>query len=257
MSDWNTEQYLLFKDERSRPIYDLLHRIPMKNPRLILDIGCGPGTSTIPLKKQYPDAEIIGIDSSPNMIKKARQACNEITWLLKDAREDIADLGQFDIVFSNAVLHWLPDHSTLLPRLFDSLSAQGIFAAQIPYFFGTPIYEPLNALVESIKWDQYIPAKQPANYYDVGYYYEILSQCFTVFDIWTTKHTHVLNSTNDILNWYKSTGFKPFLEQLPTEELRNDFLADISLIIDDLYAPQGDGKYLLRFERLFLFAQNI
>jgi len=256
MPDWNTELYLLFEDGRNKPIYDLISHIPLQNPKRIIDIGCGPGNSTIPLEKVFATAEIIGLDSSKNMIEQARKTNTGITWILRDAGEDIADLGTFDLVFSNSVLHWLPDHQKLLPRLFKLLNPEGVIAVQIPYFFGTPIYEPLYALIKSDEWNSYFPVKQPTTYHDVGFYYDLLSAYFSVFDIWTTKHTHVLNSKEDILNWYKPTGFKAFLDQLNTKEKKNGFLSDLSQIIDDLYLPQKNGKYLLRFERLFLIAQH-
>ena len=237
------------------PIFDLLCHIPVAAPQRILDIGCGPGNSTIFLKDRFPNAEIIGIDNSPSMIERAQKTYPGMVWMLKDANDDISDLGTFDIIFSNSVLHWLPNHNELLSRLFASLSAHGIMAVQIPYFFGTPIYEPLYDLVKSQKWDTFFSVKQPTTYHDLEFYYDILASHFSVFDIWTTKHTHVLNSRKDILDWYKPTGFKAFLDQLETEESKNDFLTDISHIIDDLYRPQKDGKYLLRFERLFFIAQ--
>ncbi|MCL2512645.1 MAG: methyltransferase domain-containing protein [Oscillospiraceae bacterium] len=259
MPDWNAELYLQFAGERDKPIFDLISHIPLNDPKRILDIGCGPGNSTAHLKKRYKNAEIIGIDSSRSMIEKARQAHSGITWLLKDANEDLSDLGAFDIVFSNSVLHWLPGHDRLLPRLFDLLDIDGMIAVQIPYFMGTPVYEPFCGLVKSEKWDKRFPVKNPAYYHDIGYYYDIIGEnpnAFSPADIWTTKHTHILNSKSDIIEWYSSTAFKPFLERLDIEELKNEFLNDIFIIIDGLYKPQKDGKYLFRFERLFFTARR-
>ncbi|MCL1901267.1 MAG: methyltransferase domain-containing protein [Firmicutes bacterium] len=255
MADWNTELYLKFEEGRNKPIRDLISHIYVKSAGRVIDIGCGPGNSTILLKKVYKNANMVGIDNSPNMIQKAKQEYPEITWILKDIADDMSDLGKFDIVFSNSVLHWLPDHTKLLPRLFDLLNEDGVIAIQIPYFFGTPIYRPLYNLVESKKWDSYITVKQPTTYNDVGFYYDLLSAHFSSFDIWTTKHTHVLSSKDEIINWYKPTGFKAFLDQLKTNELKEAFLSDIHPIINDIYNEQKDGKFLLRFERLFFVAQ--
>jgi len=256
MSDWNTELYLLNSEERNKPIFDLISHIPVNNPKRVLDIGCGPGNTTIMLKKRFASAEIIGIDNSPNMISKARNTHEGIIWLLRDINEDISDLGSFDIISANAVFHWLPDHSTLLPRLFSSLSLNGVFAAQIPYFLGAPMYTPICELAGSEKWKKRVPEDKPATFHDIGFYYDILSSNFTTFDLWTTKHTHALGSKADIMDFYEPTGFKGYLDQLDTKESKAEFLADIMSIVDSMYSPQNDGKYLLRVERLFFIAQR-
>ena len=256
MQDWNTDLYLQYENGRNKPIYDLISHIPLKTAKRIINIGCGPGNSTIFLKKWFPDSEIIGMDNSINMIEKAKELYPNITWLLKDANNGLSDMGKFDIVFSNSVLHWLPNHKDILLQFFGLLQKNGVVAIQIPYFFGTPIYGPLYDLIKSKKWNTYIENKEPTTYHNLDFYYEILSTHFKIFDIWTTKHTHILNSRNDIIDWYKPTGFKPFLDQLGTEEIKKKFLNDISKIIDELYMPQKDGNFLLCFERLFFIGQK-
>ena len=256
MADWDPAMYLANETERNKPIFDLITHIPVQNPRRIIDIGCGPGNSTASLRKTYKEAEIIGIDNSPGMIAEARKADDSITWILRDANETMDDLGKFDILFSNSTLHWLPRHEALLPRLFNMVAEGGAAALQMPYYFGTKIYGSLLALIHSKKWNELIHLKQPATYHDVGFYYDILSECTPAFDIWTTRHIHVLKTKEDILDWYKPTGFKAYLDQLGTDEQKDEFIADMRPIVDRLYRAQKDGKYLLRFQRLFIVAHN-
>ena len=254
MADWNTELYLLNEEGRNKAVFDLISHIPLKNPGRVLDIGCGPGNSTIMLRKTFPGAEeVIGLDSSPNMIAKAREAHGGITWLQRDINEGLSDLGRFDILFSNSVMHWLQGHAVLLPRLFELLGAGGVAAFQIPYFLGA-MYEEVSALAGSEKWNRFFPVKETAVFHDIGFYYDILSSHFSVFDLWTTKHTHVLRSLTDILDFYTPTGFKGYFDQLESQELREEFAADLLLMIGGLYSPQRDGKYLLRVERFFFVA---
>lgn len=251
MSDWNPDLYLKFKEGRNKPIFDLISHIPLTQPGRIIDIGCGPGNSTIALKNKFPDADITGIDNSSNMIEAAKKAHPEIAFKIIDINNDLCSLGKFDIVFSNAVLQWLGNHDILILRLFDLLNTNGVLAVQIPYNFGTPVHGALCELVESEKWSRYFDIKRPQNYRSVGYYYDIISSFCDRFDIWTTKHVHILNTHLDIIEWYKSTGFKVYLEQLKDEALINDFLSDILTAIEKIYKPQENNKILFEFERLF------
>src|SRR5690242_5338598 len=109
MSDWSAKQYLKFADERTRAARDLLAQVRLADPRLIYDLGCGPGNSTALLAEAYPDAEIIGVDSSPNMLETARTNLPRLQFVegnLTIWRPD----RRADLIFANAVFHWIPNH---------------------------------------------------------------------------------------------------------------------------------------------------
>ena len=116
MAAWDPNLYLRFEKERTQPAKDLVSRIELENPKRIIDIGCGPGNSTAQLRDRWPQAEIMGIDNSEEMIRKAGNTYPDMKWAVHDIIEDLSGLGLFDLVFSNAVIQWVPDQRLLLTR---------------------------------------------------------------------------------------------------------------------------------------------
>ena len=147
MSDWNSKQYIKFEKERTQPTIDLIHRIDIV-PKTILDIGCGPGNSTIELKRAFPDAEVIGIDSSENMLETAKKKYPDIEFRKCFVPDELNQFGKYDLLFSNACLHWVPNHETLFPLLMESLNEGGVLAVQMPLVQYAPFYKSLDRLVE-------------------------------------------------------------------------------------------------------------
>ena len=123
MSNWNVNQYLKFENERTQPARDLAHRIHVKNPKKIIDIGCGPGNSTGILKEYFRDAEITGVDNAQSMIDQAVQNYPKLTFFRCDAEKELSVLGDgFDVVFPNACIQWIPNHPALIKICFSCLT---------------------------------------------------------------------------------------------------------------------------------------
>src|SRR3954463_16393177 len=131
MPTWDAAQYLRFAGERTRPAVDLLARVPVDSPRSIADLGCGPGNSTALLRARWPDAEIVGVDSSPEMLRDARASGVRARFIEADITQWTPD-EPYDLVFSNAVLQWIGDHESLVPRLFSFVRPGGVLAFQVP-----------------------------------------------------------------------------------------------------------------------------
>lgn len=250
MSEWNVNQYTLFEKQRTQPAFDLVKRISDCTPHSIVDIGCGPGNSTEILYHQFPDAKIIGIDSSQNMIDKARNRFSDIDFYTCD----VLDLkGTYDLIFSNACLQWVPDHQTLIPFLMDHLSDHGVLAVQMPYNYEEPLYKIVNEVTSDSKWGFDKLQIEHNVTLDSRSYIEILSKCCTEFDIWETKYFHLLPNHQALIEWIRSTKIRPYLAKLDFEK----GIAFEKEILDkaiSAYPPTKNGDIIFGFKRLFFKA---
>jgi trans-aconitate 2-methyltransferase len=191
------------------------------------------------------------------MIEQAKAGHTGIKWVLKDASEDLSALGKFDIVFSNAAIQWIADQKALLDNMFSILKPGGILAVQVPCTKNMPIQTELNRLVSSQKWCVHFFALKSMHYsHTAGYYYNILSALTGEIELWETDYHHIMDSHADLVQWYKSTGLRPYLDCLRSEALIQEFMKDFHFAISRSYAPQSDGKVLFPFTRIFFTAKN-
>jgi trans-aconitate 2-methyltransferase len=255
--DWSASQYLRYQDERTRPAQNLLDAVPNIDPQDVVDIGCGPGNSTELLVRRYPGAKVSGMDSSPDMLAQARQALPNVDFEL-DQIESWKPEQSYDVIFSNAVLQWLPDHATLLPRLAGYLKPGGTLAFQVPDNLDEPSHRSMRDVAQTGPWAARLEAANAARsfrteiYPPAGYYALLAGQC-TRIDVWRTVYHHALDGAEAIVEWFKGTGLRPYLAQLDAEEKRA-FTAEYLRLIESRYPRQPDGKVLLAFPRLFVVA---
>jgi trans-aconitate 2-methyltransferase len=254
MSNWNAAHYLKFGDERTRPAADLAAQIRLENPREIVDLGCGPGNSTRVVQNRWPQAKIVGVDSSAAMIDEARLSAADIEWQLADIAT-WQPARTFDLVFSNAALQWLPDHGELMPRLFSFVAPGGALAFQVP----SKIYATVTTLILEISCDPAWTDRMDAPRNSLSrespeFYYDCLVGQASKLDIWETEYQHVLASPSAIIDWMASTGLRPYLAALNSEEERTAFLSRLQERVDAAYSRRVDGKVLFPFRRTFLIA---
>jgi trans-aconitate 2-methyltransferase len=253
MLDWNAPQYLRFADERTRPCRDLVARIDLTAPRTIVDLGCGPGNSTAVLAERWPTAAITGLDNSPDMLSAAHRDHPGLTWVQSDIAEWALDTAPVDVVFSNAALQWVPDHAALFPRL---LARARVLAVQLPTASDAPAQRAIRQLATSAEWrPRFARAVIDWHSHDASYYYDALAAGAASLDIWETDYMHVLEGPEAIVEWYRGTGLRPFLNALP-DALRAEFLAAYLDAIRPHYPARIDGRVLFPFRRLFLVAYN-
>ncbi|MDL2225720.1 methyltransferase domain-containing protein [Eubacteriales bacterium OttesenSCG-928-M02] len=253
--DWQPGQYLKYEEARTQPTRDLIGRIDLAAPKRILDVGCGPGNSTAALRARWPHAALYGLDSSPNMIERAKEADGDIRWILRDVSDGIADLGQFDVVFSNAALQWMGNHETLIPELFARVAPGGVLAVQVPWVRQLPVYQEILMLMEEDKWKGRM-GEVPLypKHYPFPHYYEILCGLTGAIQAWQTDYIQIMAGHGEIVEWYKGSGLRPFLDMLDGESWKAEFLLDYRERMEKAYPIQKDGKVLFPFTRIFFLA---
>lgn len=255
---WSAQQYVKFIGERTRPANDLLSRVTLTSPKTIIDLGCGPGNSTSVLAERYPDAKLTGIDSSPDMIQKAKDTLPALSFEVADL-QTFQPEGQVDLLFSNAVFQWLPASSRIqiIRRLIEHLSAGGTLAFQVPVNMSEPSHVAMReaASTPDAPWTKTLSRLNPTReeFPTPSELYEALQPLCSGIEIWKTTYFHTMENHEAIVEWVKGTGLRPFIDPLSETE-RRGYLQDYLARLKSLYPTQQDGKILLEYPRLFVVA---
>jgi|SRR5208337_1754330 len=252
---WSSQQYLKFEEERTRPARDLLQAVPTVKVNSAADLGCGPGNSTELLVEYYPDASIVGVDNSPEMIEAAKKRLPFVKFRLGSI-EEWNEPGPWDLLFANAVLHWVGNHDGLLRRLMERLAPGGSLAIQMPDNLNEPSHGAMREVARGAPFAAKLnkAAKARATLHGEAWYYALLKPLSSRVDIWRTTYYHPLAGGVDaVVEWLKGSGLIPFLKPLSEEEQR----AYLAAYRDELaknYKPLDDGTVILPFPRLFIVA---
>ena len=251
--EWGSDQYLKFKNQRTQPAIDLAKRIHIADPQYILDIGCGPGNSTGVLKATFPNAHILGIDNSENMIRKASATHMGMEFRLMSVDDICGGSTTYDVIFSNACLQWVPNHEEVIPMLFDKLNKNGMLAVQIPNNLQEPLFQIISETVEGKKWDFCSLAQEPNAVLSGAEYFDILSSITDRFDIWETVYYHNMPSVDAMIEWVKGSRLLPYIQALSEIEAQR-LIGEILEKALNIYKKQKNGEIIFRFRRLFFTA---
>lgn len=255
MPTWDPDRYLRFDDARTRPARDLLAGIDHHEPVAVVDVGCGPGNSTALLVQRWPAARVIGVDSSVEMLDRARTAVPSAEFVHADLTSWTPPEA-VDVVYSNATLQWVTGHGEVFDHLLAWLSPAGTLATQMPTNYDQPSHTEMRRLASSPRWADRLsgvlrqrPVASPAEYH------RLLSAPGRDVAIWTTEYLHVLTGPDPVVSWVRGTGLRPVLDRLDGRE-RDEFLADYSESMRRSYPPEADGTTLFPFRRIFIVVRT-
>lgn len=248
---WSPGQYLRFADHRLRPGVELLARIPDIDPGVVFDLGCGPGNLTREIAVRWPEARVVGVDSSLEMISRAKTDFPEIEFEIGDI-ETWTPEHEVDVIFSNATLHWLDHHGRLFPRLFDFLRPGGVLAVQMPNNWSAPTHTVPKDVLADGRWPHEVRHLLPIDRVDEpGEYRRWLIDAASAFDIWQTTYYQELIGVDPVWEWTTGSLLRPVLAALEGSDLE-DFTAAVRAGYRNAYPPDHTGTVLLPFRRLFL-----
>lgn len=272
--DWSASQYLKFSTPRTRPVHDLIAQIKphiSSTSPVIYDLGCGPGNSTAVLRSAFEGASITGVDSSPDMLKKARADMPDIDFVQGDVTT-FTPSTQPDLLFSNAVFHWLRADTRIptLIRLFQTLAPGGVLAIQVPDNYSEPSHVAMRiaAGMHNQPWSPYLlpfvrRTKKGHHWKDKPQldpieseraYYGALVPFAGEINLWKTTYSHILNDAKAIVEWVKGTGLQPFLNLISDEEAKVAYLLKYEELLRKEYPELTDGKVMLNYPRFFIVA---
>ena len=269
LDTWNPEQYEKFSHHRRRPFADLTSRVGAGAPEIVVDLGCGPGPLTLGLATRWPDARVIGVDSSAEMIDQARRndPLDRVEWVQCDVESwDPAQVGApIDVLTTNALLQWVPSHAQLIPGWIGALAPGGWFAMQVPGNFNAPPHVLLREVAaQSPRAAELLPRLRggEATGSPVGEpaaYTALLAGLGCDVDAWETTYQHILDPAGaqrePVLEWTKGTAMLPVFEVLKDEDERADFVAAYGNALLRAYPRQPFGT-VFAFRRIFAVAHK-
>jgi trans-aconitate 2-methyltransferase len=254
---WDPAQYLKFAGPRLRPALDLLQRIDLEAPEIVYDLGAGAGNVTRLIAARWPEARVVGVDSSAEMLARAATENPGIAPGIEWQRADLANWRPSlpaDVIYSNAALHWLDNHNELMAELLSGLKSGGVLAVQMPRNFGAPSHTSITETALDGPWRAVLePLLRPSPVAEPAVYYDLLAPRAVSLDIWETEYLQVLDGPNPVKEWTKGTWLSPLLAALDEPE-RSRFEAGYGERVAKAYPPRRDGKTLFPFRRMFVIA---
>jgi trans-aconitate 2-methyltransferase len=255
MTSWDPNRYLRYADERSRPFVELVARVQTQ-PRTIVDLGCGPGHLSAVLRARWPEATVLGVDSSVDMVERARADGADPL-----VSYELADVAAWqppepvDLMVSNALFQWVPDRLAAIERLADHVLPGGAFALQTPNNYSEPSHRLLAEVASRPAYRELTGGLHEDRGTAPQTYLDLFSRLGWEVDAWETTYLHVLQGEDPVLDWISGTGARPVLAALPGG-LREQFVAEYGAALREAYPSRPWGT-VMPFTRVFAAARRV
>lgn len=260
--EWDPGRYLHFAEQRTRVVRDLVARLQRhlapESVRRVVDLGCGPGNSTAVLAETWPAAELSGLDASEAMLQSAREAHPRLRFEIGEiAAWADGPAGTHDLVFSNSALQWVDDHAVLLLKLLRRVAPGGALALQVPAGVDAPACALPRTLAASAAWHELFGEKslRPWHSESLAFYHDVLAPHAAALDLWDTEYVQIVPGPEAILDWYRGSGLRVYLQALPDDAARDRFEHAYLSALRAAYAPRPNGAVLFPFLRRFVIAR--
>ncbi|MFC4427563.1 methyltransferase domain-containing protein [Deinococcus navajonensis] len=253
---WNPDLYHQFEAARSAPAHDLQAMLPDGPYRKVVDLGCGTGEQTLALAQRFPAAEVLGVDRSAEMLARSPrgQASN-----LRFEQQDILEVrGEYDLIYSNAALQWLPDHPSLLAHLWQHLRPGGTFAMQVPANHDHSSHRLLGETAAEFEqelggYSRFGTAHGASPVLSPASYAERLDALGAVeIQALSRVYPVILEGAGGLIDWTRGTALIPYLSRL-NEADASRFLASYRARLEAVYPA---GRLYYAFTRVLVVAQR-
>jgi len=262
MADWDPELYNRFRRYRAEPVGHILSRLQLAEDEKIIDLGCGSGENTLELARRSSSATALGVDGSPAMVEAARKLLDgEPVELKRRVSFELLDLPEFradrrySLIFSNAAFQWIPDHRALFAACFDALQPGGKIVVQMPANETETAKMEIGRLARELPWNTMLGGRERAFHEEPPEFYAaMLAQLgYDRIDCYHLTFHHPMDRPAEVVQWYRSTGLRPFLDALPKDR-HTEFLDRLTTRLNAAYGTSGAMTF--DFKRLFIWGRR-
>ncbi|MBM6402684.1 methyltransferase domain-containing protein [Phycicoccus sp. CSK15P-2] len=262
---WDPSAYGQFAQERSRPFDDLVSRVGADEPGMVVDLGCGNGPMTLLLAERWPQARVVGIDSSESMLEAARSldARDRVEWVQADLRDwDPASLGEApDVIVTSSTLQWVPGHLDLVGPWVEALADDGWLGLQVPGNFDAPSHSLMREIAAGHpRAGELTAALDVPSVGEPATYLRLLVRLGCAVDAWETTYLHILDpdaqDENPVLSWVTATGLRPVLDLFEDDDDRAAFVDPYAAALAEAY-PRSSAGVIFPFRRVFAVAHRV
>ena len=250
---WNPETYNKFKSERAAPFYDAMHMITVRSGLKVIDLGCGTGALTKELHQYLPLSEVLGIDQSASMLKEHKSLeSKDLNFRIIDIQSQLNTAETYDLVFSNAVLQWLPDHAGLIPQIIKLVRPGGQLVVQMPCQSENITNLLLDQLASTSPFDTIFEGwTRGTSVVEMDQYADILfSNHGRNINVFKKIYPIIFQDTDQLFDWVSGTAIIPYLEILEGDQ-QQEFISAYRLLLKSHFT---DSTIFYPFKRIFFSA---